>query len=124
MRIKNEGQSFVEFSLFTAIAVTVVIVMATMVQRGLQGKVRDAGEYMHSQVLQTAQSTGAVGVYYNGYEPYYVDSNATIFQRSDDQTYLRDAKLGVYNQIMNQHTSATMSSYQLPPGMGTIYDNL
>jgi len=121
-KIKLEkGQSFVEYSLFLILVSAGIFAMTYLIQRGLQGKISDTKNYMMGTVARVAQDTAAAGVVYEEYEPYYVETNATISQESFEDVRLRKGGhlQGVYSQAVNQVSSSTSSSYQLPPGMGS-----
>jgi Flp pilus assembly pilin Flp len=74
---KNRGQNVAEYAILIALVVGAVIAMQKFVQRGLQGRVRDATQYM-------VQGTNELGNTAQ-YEPYYQDSQYET-QKSDRET--------------------------------------
>ena len=69
LRVKK-AQSTAEYALLIALVVAAVIAMQTYAQRAIQGRIRDASQYLTGQ-------TSALGAT-NQYEPYYLRSGYDI----------------------------------------------
>ncbi len=71
----NHGQGVaVEYAILFFIIVAVIAGMTTYVKRALQGRVRDARQYMYNQVKATYVTYYGNRLLPNGYEPYYLDT--------------------------------------------------
>jgi uncharacterized protein (UPF0333 family) len=75
--IRNKkAQQTAEYALLIALVVAAVIAMQTYAQRTIQGRIRDASQYLATQ-------TSALGST-NQYEPYYLETNYDVLR--DDVT--------------------------------------
>lgn len=75
--IKNKkAQQTAEYALLIALVVAAVIAMQTYAQRTIQGRIRDAGDYLSTQ-------TSALGTT-DQYEPYYLTTDYNVYR--DDLT--------------------------------------
>ena len=76
--LKNKkAQQTAEYALLIALVVAAVVAMQTYAQRAIQGRIRDASQYMTGQ-------TSALGKT-NQYEPYYATSSYDVDRESTDQ---------------------------------------
>jgi Flp pilus assembly pilin Flp len=76
--IKNKkAQNTAEYAILISLVVAGIIAMQTYAQRALQGRVRDASQYMTNQ-------TSGLGSTFQ-YEPYYLDTDYDI-TRNDEET--------------------------------------
>ena len=65
----NRGQNTAEYAIVIALIIGAAIAMQTYVKRGLQGRSKDATDYMATQ-------TNTIGATQQ-YEPYYMQSDVT-----------------------------------------------
>lgn len=65
----NKGQNTAEYAIVIALIIGAAIAMQTYVKRGLQGRTKDATDYMANQ-------TNTIGATQQ-YEPYYMQSDVT-----------------------------------------------
>ena len=94
--LKNKrAQNTAEYALLIALVVAGIIAMQTYAQRALQGRIRDASEYM------TQTSFGNV-VSVDQYEPYYLSSAYNV-QRDSFETQ----KLGLNLTAMETSNNRT-----------------
>lgn len=111
--IKNKkAQQTAEYALLISLVVAAVIAMQTYAQRALQGRIRDASQYLTA-------NTNALGST-NQYEPYYLatdytvgrDESQTEYQSSDTIGYnfdgTRGRELGGYQE--SQYNAAGLST--------------
>lgn len=121
---QNLAQTFVEYSILLGIAIAGIVAMAVFVQRGLQGRIFEAKKYMTQTVSCAVQETGAEGRFSVEYEPYYVDTNSSVVQDSEDETHHNKGgdSEGIYHRDFSEGLIVQMNSYQLPPGMGQDFE--
>jgi Flp pilus assembly pilin Flp len=83
--IKNKkAQQTAEYALLISLVVAAVIAMQTYAQRTIQGRIRDAGDFL------TAQTSGIGNT--EQYEPYYLTTDYNVYR--DDVTRKRRYELG------------------------------
>lgn len=79
--LKNKkAQSVAEYVIVLGLVVATVVAMQTYVKRGIQGRVRDAVDYVENP----AELTGVVNFSGNQYEPYYLMSDISSTQTTDE----------------------------------------
>lgn len=87
-RIRENGQTFVEYALVLALVLSAFLAMQVYVQRGLQARCRDASRYlidqMRGKINPPRSEFPVVEVPYQ-YEPYYTNSEFTVNQESNMQ---------------------------------------
>ena len=127
-----KGQTVLpEYVVLFFLAIAAVLGMSLFVQRGLQGRLRDAREYMLDMAaqgcLEADMQSNAVGVSLDcqgagrlknarlapEYEPYYGRVASTIHaDQNDDETLNGD---GIFRKQFSRYTDADSTSEQLPP---------
>ncbi|MDD4907726.1 MAG: hypothetical protein PHJ00_01530 [Candidatus Omnitrophica bacterium] len=65
----NRGQNTAEYAIVIALIIGAAIAMQTYVKRGLQGRTKDATDYMQNQTADIGAT--------RQYEPYYMQSDVT-----------------------------------------------
>ena len=126
LRKANKAQTIAEYVITLALVVAVFVAMSVFVKRALQGRIRDARNYM----VKTANDTyGAMrsggnedtpaSIPYE-YEPYYIKQDSDVRRQTDDKINLRIGGIpgeasGVFNRVFNQATTVNAQSEQLPP---------
>ncbi|MDP8265719.1 MAG: hypothetical protein P9M07_02100 [Candidatus Aceula meridiana] len=105
---KKKGQNVAEYAILIALVVGAIIAMQKFAQRGLQGRVRDATEWM------VAQGNDQIGHSTGQYEPYYSESSYDVYRDSSDTKTL----CGEVNFKVDADTDVTRNGYQR-----TIYDD-
>ncbi len=120
---KNRAQVISEYAGIIFLILAVITAVSVFLKRALQANIRDARNYMITQVNSTYAATQSgttpSGISYE-YEPYYVEQNSEISSRVDDQAdFTRGAGAGKATTSYNETTEATSTSRQLPPGQGS-----
>lgn len=120
----NKGQAILsEYVMIFFVVIAALMAMTVYMQRGLQGRVYDARNYMINSFLTSGacddncqRATGNISY---EYEPYYtqtlsdVERNAQTDSRS---TTGNPAVIGaIYKKTKDEKTAAMTSSTQLPP---------
>jgi len=104
-----------EYVLVIFLVLTVIAGMTIYFKRGVQARIHDARDYMVSDVRQrTAGSYN--GVLYLHYEPYYMNTDATITRNTSHTTrLLPGASSGIFRKINTESTSVQTTSETAPP---------
>jgi hypothetical protein len=110
----RKGQtSAVEYALTFFLVVAVLVSMSAYVRRAIQGRTRDALNFMAETVKADYSHT-----FRYQYEPYYMNSEAIKVQKDTDHT-LADGVPGFASDgVMQQYgekTTAYTNQWQLPP---------
>lgn len=86
LRLNRKAQSTAEYVIVLGLIVAAVIAMQTYVKRGLQGRIKEAVDYVgeESQTAGVANFSGAQ------YEPYYLSSTFNNQRTSDETENLLD----------------------------------
>ena len=79
----RKAQNTAEYALLIALVVAGVIAMQTYAQRSLQGRVRDAADFMTQD-----RTLAAHGFTLNQYEPYYLQSSYTVNRYTNEDLNL------------------------------------
>jgi Flp pilus assembly pilin Flp len=75
LRLKNRrGQNTAEYAIVIALIIGAVIAMQIYVKRGLQGRMKDATDYVATQTTELGTT--------KQYEPYYSEQSMTSAQKS------------------------------------------
>ena len=90
----RKAQNTAEYALLIALVVAGVIAMQTYAQRSLQGRVRDAADFMTSDATLAAH-----GFTLKQYEPYYLQSSYTVNRYTNENQNL--AVNLVYREVNN-----------------------
>ena len=91
--LKNKkAQNTAEYAILISLVVAGIIAMQTYAQRALQGKVRDAAQYMTTRTTELGNTVQ--------YEPYYLSTDYNVL-RDDDLTQVLD------NQTTAQYDTQT-----------------
>ena len=78
LRLKNHrGQNTAEYAIVIALIIGAVIAMQVYVKRGLQGRMKDATDYVASETTELGAT--------KQYEPYYSDQSMTAAQKSTSE---------------------------------------
>lgn len=80
LRMNRKAQSTAEYVIVLGLIVAAVIAMQTYVKRGLQGRIKDAVDY----VGQEEQAAGTPNFSGAQYEPYYLSSGFENQRTGDD----------------------------------------
>lgn len=91
--LNNKGQNTAEYALLIALVVAAIIAMQTYAQRSLQGRIRDAGQYLTTQ-------TGEIGTT-DQYEPYYLQSEYDV-SRGAVENVIMDTNVQAMNEVSNR----------------------
>lgn len=75
-KLNKKGQNTAEYALLISLVVAAIIAMQTYAQRALQGRIRDASQYLASGTSDLGTSVQ--------YEPYYLSTNYTIDRNSTE----------------------------------------
>lgn len=98
--LKNKkAQSVAEYVIILGLVVATVVAMQTYVKRGLQGRIKDAVDYVDN-------GAAAEGVTFTGgqYEPYYLKSDISSTQTTNEsETYTA----GVVNRGLTSEETET-----------------
>lgn len=110
------GQAIVgEFALVIFMILATIVAMTVYFKRGVQARIYDARNYMVEEVRsRTAGSYD--GPVLTEYEPYYVNTDATITRNVSDATSLSAGETsGIFGQTFNESTTADVVSETAPP---------
>jgi hypothetical protein len=98
----NKGQNTAEYAIVIALIIGAAIAMQTYVKRGLQGRTKDATDYMQTQ---TATLGGT-----QQYEPYYSQSdNTTTAQSSMNKNTATGGAVATTGKAATQQTGTTIA---------------
>jgi hypothetical protein len=111
----NSGQSIGAELVITFVVVALAIsMMSVYVRRAMQGRVRDFVVYTRDEASNAlANSDGYLYAVALQYEPYYINSVATVGQEASDTSTI--AANGEYTKTFSQTRSADSTSQQLAP---------
>jgi len=104
-----------EYALVIFLVIAVMTSMTIFFKRAVQARIHDARDYMTSEV--PARVAGAVtGNIYKEYEPYYANTDATVFRTVDDTIrVLPAASSGIFLKEFNETTNVRVDSTTAPP---------
>lgn len=89
LRLGKKAQTTAEYAILIALVIGAVVAMQVYVRRGLQGRVRDVVDDI-TVGGQVDNPTAVENIFISGqYEPYYVSSNATTNQTSNQTESLQ-----------------------------------
>ncbi|MDD3374209.1 MAG: hypothetical protein PHY73_00605 [Candidatus Omnitrophica bacterium] len=109
--LKNKkAQNVAEYAILIALVVGAIIAMQTFVKRTMQGRLRDASQYLTDN---SNFGAGGATTYSTGqYEPYYTQSNYATTRTANE---MQAVTAGQASLISNTDTTRTGSS-------NTMYD--
>ena len=101
--LKNKkAQSVAEYVIILGLVVATVVAMQTYVKRGIQGRVKDAVDYVDN----AGDVEGVVTFQGAQYEPYYLRSDISSSQRTEEgDTYSRGGIVG--KTLTSEETETT-----------------
>ncbi|MBL7081312.1 MAG: hypothetical protein ISS44_01925 [Candidatus Omnitrophica bacterium] len=103
-RLNCRGQNTAEYAILIGIIVAAAIAMQTYVKRGLQGRTKDATDYMATQTTELGTTTQ--------YEPYYLESDFAATMRTPRQEQVLEGG-GVVRTIDGEEvTERAVGGYQ------------
>lgn len=104
-----------EYVVVIFLAVSVVTGMMFYFQRAIQARIRDAREYMVTEVR--ARTEGSFeGNLYREYEPYYANTVAIVSRNMNDESrLLGGGSSGIFQKYYNETTSVSSNSETAPP---------
>ena len=116
---KNRGQAIAEYILMITVVITMLTAMAVFLRRALQGRFKDARDYMITAVnatyTQTRQGATPMNIAYE-YEPYYLETRSEVSRESDNQLNIKKGgRGGIIRKVLNETTTANTESIQAPP---------
>ena len=83
LRKNKKAQNTAEYAILISLVVAAIIAMQVYVQRGMQGRIRDAvGTYLVDQTSNLGAETAQ-------YEPYYLSSNYDVTRTEETSQILR-----------------------------------
>jgi Flp pilus assembly pilin Flp len=109
--LKNKkAQSVAEYVIILGLVVATVVAMQTYVKRGVQGRIRDAVDFVDQGQQATGEGATAENavVQFNGsqYEPYYLRSDISSTQTTNEQeTYSTGGSVG--RTLTSEETETT-----------------
>jgi len=120
---KYNAQTISEYSIVLSIAILAVVSMMIFIQRGLQGRIRDARSYVSMKLddevdsarLERTGGAVAIGlppVLYE-YEPYYQKRGSVVERKAEDKADFAGAQ-GTYTKIVNSTTTMQSTSEEAP----------
>jgi len=119
----NKGQSILaEYIMIFFLVIGAATAITTFVQRGLQGRIHDAGHLMmdtaNNALSQCDGCQSATGNVMYEYEPYYAQTNSYQYQNELDSSGLTNGSKpdkDVYRNNINSIVQTIANSQQLPP---------
>ncbi len=115
LRLRRGGQNTAEYALLIALVVAGVIAMQTYTQRSLQGKMRDAGQYLTNGV-DAALNSGVAEV--DQYEPYYQNSDYATTRDTAESKRQGKGLVAADSSSNRTRTGSQQSSYGAAEGTG------
>ena len=115
--INNQrGQAVVgEYALVIFLVLAVITTMTIYFKRGIQARIHDARDYMVDEV-RTRSAGSFDGDLYKEYEPYYLETDATITRDLSHMTnILPGATSGIFRKTIDDTTAVQVQSETLPP---------
>ena len=106
-----------EYVLTFFIIITVMTTMTIFLKRTLQGRIRDARSEM-GNIVATRAGGLYTGLITTHYEPYYVNTVATVDRDSVSMQGLRESpgfSSGIFNQVFDERTIMNSVSVTAPP---------
>lgn len=101
LRLNRKAQSTAEYVIVLGLIVAAVVAMQTYVKRGLQGRIRDAVDY-----VDNSNEAGVVAFSGGQYEPYYLGSNFDTDRNSRETEELLEGG-AVHREVTNDHSERT-----------------
>lgn len=107
-----------EYVLVIFLVMATISAMTIYFKRGIQARIYDARNYMINDVRVRTQGSYFGNLYY-GYEPYYINSDATITRDIDyTTTLLPGGSSGIFKKTISESTGVEVSSETAPPRDG------
>lgn len=116
-QIRNKQAQAVmgEYVLVIFLVIAGIVSMAIYFKRAVQARIHDARDYMVSEV-RTRTAGEYDGDLYLEYEPYYINTAATVTRdASDTKSLAPGASSGIFQKIFDETTSVQASSETAPP---------
>ena len=122
---RTKAQIITEQAVFLSVIVGVIVALSFLIKRAIQGKIKDTHTYMIDTVRSAQSEIGRevgrydMGIVYNEYEPYYSASDSAVHRESTQTDELAPGgQGGGFTKTIDDKTTASTQSTQLPPGMG------
>ncbi|MBI3314679.1 MAG: hypothetical protein HYZ86_01880 [Candidatus Omnitrophica bacterium] len=112
----TKGQNTAEYALLIALVVAGVIAMQTYVQRSLQAKTRDAGQYLTNSTTAKLSPSGITEV--DQYEPYYQNTDYSITRDTAENKRQGQGLVAADSSSNRTRTGSQQSSYGETEGTG------
>ena len=112
----TKGQNTAEYALLIALVVAGVIAIQTYTQRSLQGKMRDAGQYLTKGTEAALSPAGITEV--DQYEPYYQNSDYSTTRDTTENKRLGKGTVAADSSSNRTRTGSQQSSYGAAEGTG------
>ena len=107
-----------EYVLVIFLVMATISAMTIYFKRGMQARIYDARDYMINDVRVRTQGS-YFGNLYLEYEPYYINTDATITRDIDyTTTLLPGASSGIFKKTISESTGVEVSSETAPPRDG------
>lgn len=110
--LNKKAQSTAEYVIVLGLIVAAVMAMQTYVKRGLQGRIRDAVDFVGSSANTTA---GVVNFTGDQYEPYYLSTDFNTSRTSKEVIDMAAGMQGAQNtsssEFSNRTGNHTIGSY-------------
>ena len=97
IKFRKKGQSTAEYVIVLGLAVAAVMAMQTYVKRGLQGRIKEAVDY-----VDAGSANGGAAFTGGQYEPYYLESHSESARRATDIE--ENLKAGAVVRTSNENT--------------------
>jgi len=108
-----------EYLLVFFLVVGMLTAMSIYFKRAVQARVFGARKTMRNIVIQRADgfyTEDLEDVIRRGYEPYYAETNSTVWRRSDTRTDLTaGGTTGIFSKTIDESTTAITRSETAPP---------
>ena len=115
----SHGQMIAEYVVTVAIVIAVFTTMTIFVRRALQGRIRDARNYMvktASDAYVATQNGETTDTVPYEYEPYYLKQESDVSRQGEDTTrLLPGGTTGIFRKAFNQAIGVNAEFEQLPP---------
>jgi hypothetical protein len=94
-RLSRKGQSTAEYAIVIGLVIAAAVAMQVYVKRGIQGKMKDASDYVDSDASGVVGST-------RQYEPNYLEETSMVSTRNASETATTSTGGGVTRAITGQ----------------------
>lgn len=115
--LKNKNAQAVvgEYTIVIFLVMAVVITMAVYFKRAVQARMRDAREYMITEVRERTDGDFN-GILYREYEPYYGNTAAVVSRDMNEETRIQPGgSSGIFQKFYNVSVSVDVNSETAPP---------